>query len=110
MSMNYAIISQESTAFIFCINNKIQENFPFWEYLFILQHSFQFVKTDFTTPIVMLCVDSVLMMHRVINLMERARKDADLTLKTHYAKVSTFERLPSITAKIVRISNIISTA
>ena len=92
MSMNYAIISEESTASIFCINNKIQENIPFWEYLFILQHSFQFVKTDFTTLIVMLCVDSVLMMHRVINLMERAQKVADLTLKTHYAKVSTFER------------------
>lgn len=57
----------------------------------------------------MLLVDSVLLMLRVINWMERAQKDANLTLKPLFAEVSTIERLASITDQTVRNSNIILT-
>ena len=57
----------------------------------------------------MLLVDIVLMMHRVINLMERAQKVANLTLKPLFAEVSTIERLASITDQTVLNSNIMLT-
>ena len=50
----------------------------------------------------MLLVDIVLMMHRVINLMERAQKVANQTLKPLFAEVSNIERLASITDQTVQ--------
>ena len=50
----------------------------------------------------MFLVDIVLMMHRVINLMERAQKVANQTLKPLFAEVSNIERLASITDQTVQ--------